>query len=205
LNFKSKRAFALKIGVSQTSFNDIINGAEPKYSTLLKIMKAEPDINAEWLITGKGEMLKNEGENTTPKKIATLSPGEGIPLYNVETAAGFGNENFNIQESDIEARYLIKELGQASFMLYVRGDSMSPTYNNGDIVAVKTVKEWNYIQWGKPHLVSYTEGLVLKRLYLEGDCVIAVSDNHGYKPTQIALSEISGIAVVIGVVKLENY
>lgn len=31
--YKSKRSFAEKIGVAQTSLNDILRGAEPKYST----------------------------------------------------------------------------------------------------------------------------------------------------------------------------
>ena len=58
LGYKSKRAFASKIQMSQTSFNDIINGAEPKYSTLLKILKAEPSVSPDWLLTGEGDMFK---------------------------------------------------------------------------------------------------------------------------------------------------
>lgn len=57
--YRSVRAFADKIGVAQTSLNDIVkNGAEPKYGTLEKIMKVEPLISSEWLLTGKGPMLK---------------------------------------------------------------------------------------------------------------------------------------------------
>ena len=55
--YKSKRSFAEKIGVAQTSLNDILRGTEPKYSTLYKILEAEPLISAEWLLRGKGEML----------------------------------------------------------------------------------------------------------------------------------------------------
>lgn len=36
--YKSKRSFAEKIGIAQTSLNDILRGAEPKYSTLYKIL-----------------------------------------------------------------------------------------------------------------------------------------------------------------------
>lgn len=59
--YKSKRAFAEKIGVAQTSLNDVLNGAEPKFSTLNKILKAEPLISAEWLMRGVGDMkMKNQ-------------------------------------------------------------------------------------------------------------------------------------------------
>lgn len=60
LGYKSKRSFALKIGVSQTSLNDVINGAEPKFGTLNKIVKAEPLISTDWLLTGEGDMLKSQ-------------------------------------------------------------------------------------------------------------------------------------------------
>lgn len=57
--YRSIRAFAEKIGVAQTSLNDIVrNGAEPKYGTLEKIIKAEPLISPAWLLTGKEPMLK---------------------------------------------------------------------------------------------------------------------------------------------------
>lgn len=64
--YKSKRAFAEKIGVAQTSLNDVLNGAEPKFSTLNKILTAEPLISAEWLMRGEGDMYKSENQAETP-------------------------------------------------------------------------------------------------------------------------------------------
>lgn len=58
--YKSKRAFSEKIGVAQTSLNDVLRGAEPKFSTLYKILEAEPLVSAEWLLRGEGPMLKSE-------------------------------------------------------------------------------------------------------------------------------------------------
>lgn len=57
--YKSKRSFAERIGLAQTSLNDVLRGAEPKFSTLNKILKAEPLISPEWLLTGDGPMLKD--------------------------------------------------------------------------------------------------------------------------------------------------
>lgn len=67
MGYKSKRAFAEKIGVAQTSLNDILNGAEPKFSTLNKILIAEPLISAEWLMRGEGDMLKQNTANEQEK------------------------------------------------------------------------------------------------------------------------------------------
>lgn len=92
LDYKSARAFAIKIGISQTSFNDILKGAEPKFSTLNKIITAEPLISAEWLLTGTGEMLKQ-----TPS-ISSSNQGDGNKIeYN---HIGIGNSvNANISDS----------------------------------------------------------------------------------------------------------
>jgi len=56
-------SFSKKIGIAQTSLRDcIVKNAEPKFSTLDKIIKAVPLINPEWLLTGNGNMKKNEGD-----------------------------------------------------------------------------------------------------------------------------------------------
>ncbi|WP_455639331.1 hypothetical protein [Parabacteroides sp.] len=57
LGYKSIRQFAMKIDVAPTSLNDIVkNNAEPKFSTLDKIITAEPSISPDWLLTGQGSM-----------------------------------------------------------------------------------------------------------------------------------------------------
>ncbi|MDR2119395.1 MAG: hypothetical protein LBP64_00790 [Tannerella sp.] len=77
LGYKSKRAFAHKIGLSQTSFNDVVNGAEPKHSTLYKILKAEPSVNPGWLLTGEGEMLRVNNLNDVRGNGNTSVAGDG--------------------------------------------------------------------------------------------------------------------------------
>lgn len=59
--YRSVRAFATRIGIAPTSLNDVIrNGAEPKFSTLYKILTAEPTLSAEWLLRGNGKMTFSE-------------------------------------------------------------------------------------------------------------------------------------------------
>lgn len=157
-----------------------------------------PDLSIGWLMTGIGNMSKSNA-------VSVVQDTNGIPLYRVEAAAGFGNSNFCIDETDIEARYKIKELESCTFMLHVRGDSMMPTYNNGDIVAVQVVTDFRKIQWGKPHLISSTgDGMLIKRIYDDEGDIVAVSDNPTYKPIHITKDEISGVAIVKGCVKFEN-
>lgn len=61
----SLTAFAKLIGVAQTSLRDCVkNNAEPKFSTLYKIIIANPLISSDWLLTGNGSMEKVKDDNS---------------------------------------------------------------------------------------------------------------------------------------------
>ena len=51
----SARQFCIKVGIANGFFDKVKDVGSEK---LLKVLKAFPDINAEWLLTGQGEMLK---------------------------------------------------------------------------------------------------------------------------------------------------
>ncbi len=195
---RSKREFAHLIQMEQTTVNNQLLGKRSiSFDLIQSVLSSLPFISAEWLLRGEGEMKIEK----TPSSAAAE-----IPLYRTEAAAGFGSMDFAIDEKDIEAVYRIKELDGASFMLHVRGDSMYPTYNNGDIVAVKRIGTTSAIQWGRPHLISTsTHGLLLKRIYDSGHSIIAMSDNRAYPPLCIDKEEIFGMALVVGSVRFEDY
>ena len=49
-------------GVSQTTINDQLNGnAKIGMQTIVALLDAFPDLSAEWLLRGEGEMLRTNG------------------------------------------------------------------------------------------------------------------------------------------------
>ena len=51
--------FADEIGVQRSGISHILSGRnQPSYDFIVKILNKFPDMDAEWLILGKGEMLK---------------------------------------------------------------------------------------------------------------------------------------------------
>lgn len=77
----NKMQFAAKIGTSTTPIYLAENGTNnPNFATISKILATFPEISAEWLLRGKGEMLlttRDEAEILTVEelktKIATLT------------------------------------------------------------------------------------------------------------------------------------
>ena len=89
----SVRAMAAQIGMAQKNLNNQVSGEVAlSMHTLLLILDAFPDVSAEWLLRGNGEMFlwQAAGESTatdsrrnTAQKSVTESPAAGVP--NTET------------------------------------------------------------------------------------------------------------------------
>jgi transcriptional regulator with XRE-family HTH domain len=55
----SSGILADRIGVQRSSISHILSGRnKPSYDFIRKFLETFPEVNAEWFITGKGEMLK---------------------------------------------------------------------------------------------------------------------------------------------------
>jgi transcriptional regulator with XRE-family HTH domain len=67
----NRSLFASKIGTSETNIRNYINGRLPKSDTLLKIVTCF-DVSANWLLTGKGDMIKNTEESVDNKTLTVL-------------------------------------------------------------------------------------------------------------------------------------
>ena len=68
----SVNAFSAKIGANQVTINQQMNGdRKVSLDTILKIVNSFDLISAQWLLTGKGEMLKSSS-----------SKEESVPITN---------------------------------------------------------------------------------------------------------------------------
>ena len=184
--------------------NGIIGKARKRGSlsqeNISKILFRYPELNANWLLGVDGDMLKS------PVATKVSTSGDGIPLVTNEAAAGFGNSTFAISNQDIQALYKVPDFTDIDFMIRVKGNSMYPKYSSGDVIACRILRNSKFIEWNKPHLVSTTEhGLIVKRLRKSkaANCITAISDNTEYEPFDIPMNEVTGIAIIIGIIRLE--
>ena len=216
--------FAAGVGINEANVRSYIRGTLPRADILEKIVITY-DVNARWLLTGKGEMFKQDpapnslpanhkAQSTTSQvdsdrfyKTTEKEPG-AIPLVSEKAVGGLINEHFAVNKRDILGHYIIpkfRHLG-VNFMIEVTGDSMIPRFYPGDIVACSIINNPRFIQWNKCHLIASREqGLLVKRL-MPGhtdDCLCAVSDNTSYPPFDIPKDDIEGLARIVGSIHLE--
>ena len=171
------------------------------------------NINAEWLLTGRGDMLKTPSSPSTPIDDRPTEPAthvpegsqEGIPLIPLSAMAGVFTGDTQVMEYECE-RYVIPAFKGADFLMPVKGDSMQPTYYSGDLVACQRVPLGDlFFQWNKTYVLDTAQGPLIKRIRQgsDNDHVLIVSDNPAYAPFELSRSQFHGVALVRGLVRLE--
>lgn len=130
---------------------------------------------------------------------------EGIPLIPFSAMAGALTGEQTALEYECE-RYVVPAFKGADFLMPVKGNSMTPTYVSGDIVACQRVPMADiFFQWNKPYVLDTDQGPLIKRIKPGTDTshVLIISDNTEYDPFELPLSAIRAVALVIGIIRLE--
>ncbi len=205
----TKNEFAKKLGYNRSQvIYDIIKGkSKPSYDFFFRFKNTgfSEKINTDWLITGEGEMLRS-GADERPASMVPAPEGKGIPFVDTTAIAGFGNHAFAIDQKDIKEYYHIPawKNNRVDFIIEVYGDSMEPEIKAGDIVGATILRESNFIQYGKPHIIATREqGILVKRIFpgTTENTLLMRSDNKDYKDFEVPKDDITGIALIVGLIR----
>lgn len=196
----NKTQFANLLGITPQGLSTWIK--RETFDIELVFSKCE-DISSEWLLTGEGDMLKQERRAEPAHQ--TENPKEGIPLIPFSAMAGALTGEQSVLEYECE-RYVVPAFSGADFLMPVKGNSMMPTYISGDIVACQRVPMSGlFFQWNKPYVLDTAQGAIIKRIKPGSDKqhVLIVSDNTDYDPFELPYEDIHAVALVIGLIRLE--
>lgn len=201
----SKEKFINDIGMTYANFKGENKKKPLNSDTIVNIVTMHPEINLRWLLTGTGNMTETIDKIVTGDlEIYKSDSLQSIPLLPIEAFAGYGKGDIQSLEQEGE-RYLIPLFKGAEFLLTVRGSSMYPKYNSGDLVACKRMPLDTFFQWNKVYALDTMQGALIKKIKKgsDKDHVLIVSENPNYEPFELHLSEIRSIALVMGVLRLE--
>jgi len=196
----NKSEFCRRINRPTQAIKDIVGGKKsaPGYDLLFDILSSDLGISPNWLLLGEGEMLKDQQSAPCTCKPHTL------PLIPWEAFAGPGLPTY--EDERIEDFYTVTEFKNSDFLIRVKGDSMTPKFNGGDLVACKKVAETYFLQWGRVYVIyTASQGIMIKRVepsQKEG-YIQCVSDNPRYAPFDVPMNDIVSIALVNGAITLD--
>lgn len=144
----NKSEFARMIGVSPQAINTWISrntfDIDIVYSKCI-------NVSPEWLLTGKGNMLKGENTDKLSSPIVSYNSEVGQPYYDVDFLGGF-SEIYNSQVSSPKHNIIVPGFDRAHLWCNVTGHSMEPRISHGDIIALRpcTIDD---IQYGEMYAV----------------------------------------------------
>ncbi|MDY3520688.1 peptidase S24 [Riemerella anatipestifer] len=198
----SKYKFCKDLGFSNKFLDNSSNMGTDK---ACKILHYFPEINPEWLLTGKGEMIKSKqgGEVEKSKNL--------IPFYDdVATIGGTDlvADTYNVVSVATDYIDAGDWFPSATAAIRHYGTSMVE-YPNGCILALKRIYDTNSIVWGRNYVIETDEIRVTKRMQTcktDDECIVAYSTNTEtypdgqlvHEPFKIRKENIRRIFLVLG-------
>ena len=199
------------VGVNQPALRDIVGvkQAKPRFNILSQIADCSAlQINAEWLLTGRGAMQKREINilHHPPYKDAMRGV---IPIYDINAAANL-QTLFANDSQHVLGEIIIPNAPDCDGTIYVRGDSMYPLVKSGDMVSYKQLHNIDNLVSGEMYVVDFQidgdDFLVIKYVKWEerNATLRLVSYNQHHQDMIIPASAVRAIALIKIVIRVNS-
>lgn len=173
------------------------NGDVEEVSTkiLVPFCLAFPKVNANYILTGRGNMFLDEEHIDASVKTLPRIPYDA-------SAGSLTNAVEGVTSLQCEQAPVISAFPRYDFTIRVTGRSMEPMYFSGDEVACLRINESRFLQWGRVHVLDTAQGVIIKRIYENGDSIRCASFNPEYPDFNVPKDEIFSYNLVVGALRL---
>lgn len=181
---------ATELGLSNSYFSKMVkNNGSIGSDVIENILRIHPELNADWLITGRGSMLRHEPTSTNSAPTASLSINNdfvSIPLVDISVAAGccgYDNPDYLEVVDTIKMPSSMVRNSEKYFCVRIKGESMSPTLLDSSYVIVRLLdrSEWQDMPDQHIYVISDTdERSYIKRIknrFRQHGFLVCMSDN----------------------------
>lgn len=191
-------AFEKSVGMSNSSFSKSLkNNGAIGTDKLENILSVYSDISPEWLLTGQGDMLKEE-----PSLSVSMNPQEGTPYYDVDFLGGF-----DLQENSqamVPALNIVANIcPRAEMWCNITGHSMEPTISHGDIIALHKCSVED-IQYGEVYAVvldTFRTVKILRKSSTPGMLKFVPVNKEEFDEQEFSISRILQVYEVVGSIR----
>lgn len=173
------------------------NGDVEEVSTkiLVPFCLAFPNVNANYILTGRGDMFLDEDREDVSVKTLPRIPYDA-------SAGSLTSAVDGVTEVQCERAPVVAVFPKYDFTIRVTGRSMEPMYFSGDEVACLRINESRFLQWGRVHVLDTIQGVVIKKIYENGDAIRCVSFNPEYPDFNVPKEDIFSYNLVVGALRL---
>lgn len=188
----SQRAFAQRCNVSNVYISMLEKNNNPSTGkpiipsiTQLKAIASAMGYTLDEIMrmVDDDSLVSLEGDIT---RVSNMSP-KMVPLLG-EVAAGepiFADQQYGIY---------VNSPANADFALTIKGESMNPTYLEGDVVYIKQQPDIDYD--GQIAVVLLDDSATVKHVYKQENGLLLVSDNPAWKPMFKPFSEYNTVRIL---------
>lgn len=196
-----QKDFSTQIGISSSMFTEISKGRSNVGMKAIQNIVLLFGISSDWLLTGKGEMLKSDAtkrEETIDASVS-LIPTIGKPYYDVDFLGGF-DDVFNDQTAIPMHNIIIQGFERVQLWCNVSGHSMEPQINHGDIIGLRECTV-NDIQYGEVYAVVLDSLRTIKKIRKASDPAMLryiPINTEDFDEQEFAINRITKVYEVIG-------
>jgi len=215
----SVAAFARLLDEKDHRIRDIESGKQKIPPEIITKLRNILNINPDWLLTGEGEMYKNNERLEKAKELLNNIENNhkadvvNVPFYeDIYASAGAGAYNETITPTNnltFSISFLRNMLNILDYtglhIITAVGDSMQPTICDGDKLFVLPLKDHN-INDGGVYVISTPFGVLVKRVYIYPveQKMILHSDNPDIKDEILEgeiMEKVKFIGRVVGILR----
>ena len=167
--------------------NIVLNRISSKENRIISSFNKLNSLGQEKAIERVEELTQIEKytiDNVSEELCVTRLDIKDIQLYEIPASAGTGmlitdDVPYEIKQIDLT---IAPQARKADFALYVRGDSMEPSYYDGDIIFIKSQPA---VDNGQIGIFIYDDESYIKKYSVQEDGAYLVSLNKKYEPIKI--------------------
>ena len=138
----SQDELAKRIGITRVSISKWESGLNQPKGRYLNDLAEALGVTVDWLLTGSGDTPELAEEQPIPGyhnvEPAVILPGKRIPILSYVQAGNWREmcEQATTFDGNVEFVSASVDIGPCGFGLWLRGNSMTPFFNEGDLVIV---------------------------------------------------------------------
>lgn len=207
----TQNEFADRIKTDRSNFSKHINGKLPINDSLINKIVVGLGVSKEWLLNGTGNIFymmppQHSSALSLPASAIRRDAAAGAKVYDVDVTAGSMGRSMMFSNDRLIGVIDVPFISPDCSVVRVSGDSMQPVICNGDMVAIREVRNADLIFWGQIYVILLEDYRMVKyiRKHADPSMVILRSANTEYDDIEIRKSEIKDLFVVEHIIRFDS-